>query len=103
QPAMEYRVVTPGFVRVLGQPLLAGRDFTEHDTAGADGVAIVNETLARRYWPGGDAIGRRLRPAFHRSTVPWEMDASPRWLTVVGIVADIKGLAPDDRDQAQLY
>jgi putative ABC transport system permease protein len=103
QPSMEYRVVTPGFVRVLGQPLLAGRDFTEYDTAGADGVAIVNETLARRYWPEGDAIGRRLRPAFHRSTVPWEMDASPRWLTVVGIVRDIRGLAPDDRDQSQLY
>jgi predicted permease len=102
-PAMEYRVVTPGFVRVLGQPLVAGRDFTEHDDAGADGVAIVNETLARRYWPAGDAIGRRLRPAFRHSTAPWELDASPRWLTVVGIVRDIKGLAPDDRDQSQLY
>ena len=102
-PAIEYRVVTPGFVRVLGQPIVAGRDFTEHDDAGADGVAIVNETLARRYWPDGDAIGRRLRPAFRRSAVPWEMDASPRWLTVVGLVRDIKGLAPNERDQSQLY
>jgi predicted permease len=102
-PAIEYRVVTPGFIRVLGQPLVAGRDFTEHDDARADGVVIVNETLAHRYWPDGDAIGRRLRPAFRRSVVPWEMDASPRWLMVVGVVRDIKGLAPDDRDQSQLY
>jgi hypothetical protein len=102
-PAIEYRVVTPGFIRVLGQPLVAGRDFTEYDDARGDGVAVVNETLARRYWPNGEAIGRRLRPGFRRSAVPWDMDASPRWLTVVGIVRDIKGLAPDDRDQSQVY
>jgi hypothetical protein len=83
--------------------MVAGRDFTEHDDARADGVAIVNETLACRYWPEGDAIGRRVRPAFRRSAAPWEMDASPRWLTVVGIVRDIKGLAPDESDQSQLY
>jgi putative ABC transport system permease protein len=69
-PAIEYRVVTPGFIRVLGQPLVAGRDFTAYDDARADGVAIVNESLVRRYWPQGDAIGRRLRPAFRRSVVP---------------------------------
>jgi putative ABC transport system permease protein len=100
---VEYRVVTPGFVRVIGQPIVAGRDFSASDRRDGDGVAIVNETMARRYWPDGRVIGRRIRPAFHRSSVPWEMDAEPRWLTVVGVARDIRGLAPAERDQSQLY
>jgi predicted permease len=103
QPAVEFRVVTPRFVGVLGQPLVEGRDFTEADGANADGVAIVNEAMARRYWPDRHAMGRRLRLVFHPSTVPWEMNAVPRWLTIVGVARDIKGLAPNDRDQSQVY
>jgi predicted permease len=99
----EYRVVTPGFIRVLGQPMLAGRDFTEHDDERAEGVAIVNESMARQFWPGQDVIGQRIRPAFHRSEVPWELDAETRWLTVVGLVRDVKGYMPSDRSQSQLY
>jgi putative ABC transport system permease protein len=99
----EYRVVTPGYVRVLGQPLSSGRDFTEHDGPDSEGVAIVNEAMARQFWPNEDPVGKRLRPAFHRSDVPWEVDAAPRWLTVVGVVRDIKGYMPSDRSQSQLY
>jgi putative ABC transport system permease protein len=103
QPSAEYRVVTPGFIRVIGQPLVEGRDFTEHDGAESGGVAIVNEAMARRFWPNGRAIGRRVRPAYRRTTVPWELDAEPQWLTVVGVVRDIKGLVPEERDQSEIY
>jgi putative ABC transport system permease protein len=103
QRATEYRVVTRGFIRLLGQPLVRGRDFTDADTFETEGVAIINESFARRVWPGQNAVGRRLRPAFHRSVVPWELDAESRWLTVVGVVRDIRGLMPADRDQSQLY
>ena len=103
QPSSEYRVVTPGFIRVMGQPLVEGRDFDDHDRDTSDSVVIVNEAMARRFWPNETAIGRRVRPAYHRTTVPWELDAEPRWLTVIGVVRNIKGLVPNERDQSQMY
>src|SRR5436309_5024911 len=69
----------------------------------SDSVAIVNDAMARRFWPNETAIGRRIRPAYHRTTVPWELDAEPRWLTVIGVVRNIRGLVPNERDQSQLY
>jgi len=96
QPSAEYRVVTPGFIRVIGQPLVEGRDFTEHDGAEAAGVAIVNERWRGASGPTKGAIGRRVRPAYRRTTVRWELDAEARWLTVVGVVRDIKGVAATD-------
>jgi predicted permease len=71
------RRVTPGYFRALGVPLLAGRDFDEHDGAG---VAIVNQTLVRRYWPsGGNVIGKRLL-----------QPAAKLRFTVVGVVGDVR-------------
>lgn len=102
-PVTGYRVVAPGFLRVLGQPLVAGRDFTEHDTNESDGVAIVNEAMAQRYWPGVNPIGQRVRPGFRRSTVPWEMDAVPRWLRVVGVARNIRGFSLNQSDESQMY
>jgi predicted permease len=53
--------VMPGYLRTMGIPLRRGRDFTDSDNKDGPRVAIVNETLAARYWPGEDAIGRRFR------------------------------------------
>jgi predicted permease len=53
--------VSPGYLRTVGIPVLRGRDFTTHDTLDAPLVVIVNETMAERFFPGGDAIGRRFR------------------------------------------
>jgi predicted permease len=103
EPTAEYRVVTAGFLRALGQLLVAGRDFTGSDEPNSDGAVVVNEAMAHRFWPGRNAIGQRLRPAFRHSDVPWELDAAPRWLTVIGVVHNIKGLAPAERDQSQMY
>jgi putative ABC transport system permease protein len=103
QPSAEYRVVTPGFAGVIGQPLVEGRDFNDHDQATSNSVAIVNDAMARRFWPNETAVGRRVRPAYHRTTVPWELDAEPRWLTVIGVVRNIKGLVPSERDQSLMY
>jgi len=72
--------VTPGFFATLGIPLLKGRDFTADDHAQAPGVVIISEALARRYWPGEDALGKRLR----------EEGASNPWVSVVGVAADVK-------------
>jgi putative ABC transport system permease protein len=74
--------VSPGYFGVMGISLLAGRDFTADDTANAPGVTIVSESVARRTWPGESAIGRRV-----------SLEDNPRpqdWLTVVGVVGDIR-------------
>jgi predicted permease len=59
----EYNVVTPGYLRTMKITLLRGRDFTEADAAGRPDVAIIDETMARRYFPGADPLGRRFRDA----------------------------------------
>ena len=77
-----YRVCSPKCFETLGIRLLQGRVFTEDDKAGATPVIIVNQTMANRYWPNGDAIGKRMR-----FTGP--LDQNP-WLQVIGIVQDVR-------------
>jgi putative ABC transport system permease protein len=60
EPVTDVRVVMPGYFETVGIPLLAGRAIDERDHAEAPAVAVINETLARRYWPGEDPVGRRL-------------------------------------------
>ncbi|MFY9824041.1 MAG: ABC transporter permease [Thermoanaerobaculia bacterium] len=90
RPDAEYRAVSADFFRVLGVRILQGRPFNPADRRGAQEVAVVNHALAERYWPGGDAVGKRLT---------LEDPAHGHWLTVVGVAADIlgSGLAKDAR------
>ncbi len=85
QPSAGYQVVTPSYFAAMGIPIVTGRDFRASDTRDAPAVAIVNETLARQQWPGESAIGRRLRLG---------RDGSNPWMTVVGVVGDIRHLGP---------
>ena len=79
-----------------GIHLLRGRDFTQADGPTAPLVTIVNRTLAERYWPGQDPIGKRLhRGSAEATTLPW--------LTVVGEISDVKELAADLPTMNQLY
>ena len=57
----------PGYFRTMGIPLKQGRDFTDHDDLVSAPVIIVNETLARRFFPAGDALGKRILPGFSTS------------------------------------
>ncbi len=61
QPAADQRVVAPGYFTTMSIPKVVGRTFTEHDSAFAQPVAIINESLARRYWPNENALGQRIR------------------------------------------
>jgi putative ABC transport system permease protein len=81
-PNAVYRVIEPGYFRTMQTTVLAGRDFSERDNLGASRVVIVNQAAARKYWPGGDAVGRRII-----SGRPGEGQVA---LTVVGIVHDVK-------------
>ena len=71
--------VSPDYFKAMSMPLLKGRYFTDADVRGAPDVAIVDDKLAERFWPGQDAIGKRMRRG----------DSGP-WRTVVGVVADTK-------------
>ncbi len=95
-----YRVeITPGYIEALGIPLRAGRAFTSSDTSKSALVVMVDERLARKFWPGADPVGRRM----YRVSDPAEFGkpgASATWYTVVGVVGTTKmaGLVTaDDR------
>jgi predicted permease len=59
-PIADLNIVTPGYFQTMGIPLTAGRDFTERDDSKAAGAALINETMARRFWPNESAIGKRF-------------------------------------------
>src|SRR5207247_1965073 len=76
----DWQVATDGSIEALGERLLRGRSFTAADTADAEQVALVNETMAATYWRGADPLGRRMR-----------MGGPDRpWMTVVGIVRNLR-------------
>jgi predicted permease len=79
----------------VGIPLLQGREFTPADDAKAPLICIVNHMLAEHFWPGQDPIGKRLR---------WGMPESPTpWITVVGVMGNIKQTAVDAPIQYEIY
>jgi predicted permease len=75
---------SPGFFKIYGIKLLQGRDFQESDRAGSAPVVIVNESMAKKYWPGENPLGKRVG-----GTDP----AAPGWAEVIGVMADFKGAA----------
>jgi putative ABC transport system permease protein len=83
-PHVNLEAVTPGYFDAMRIPLRQGRAFTDRDAEGAPGVAIVSDGFARRYWPGQDPIGKRLKTPLPGS----RYDLT--WLTVVGVVADAR-------------
>ncbi len=85
------RVVTPGYFKTLGVPLLAGRDLDGRDRQGGRPVVVVNRALARQAWPGREAVGQRL----------WYYDKA--WLEVVGVVGDIRQGNLSDDIRPELY
>jgi putative ABC transport system permease protein len=85
--------ITPRYFRTMEIPLIRGRDFTDQDTATAPGVVIINESFARRFFPGEDPLGRRLRRGAPDSP----------WLTVVGIVGDVKHTSLTDEPRTEMY
>jgi putative ABC transport system permease protein len=88
-----FAAAEPGYFRTLSIPIRAGREFTRGDGLHAAPVAVVNETLARRFFPGTTAVGKWIRPSVSAG------DAPPAMREIVGVVADVKldGLRDDAR------
>jgi putative ABC transport system permease protein len=85
-PGVSYRRILPNYFRAMGIPLLQGREFDDRDRGGKPDVVIVNQKMAQRYWPGGDAIGKRIKigPAEHEP-----------WVTIVGVVGNVNHIGLD--------
>jgi predicted permease len=87
--------ISPEFFETLGTPLLSGRSISAADGPNAPRVAVINEVMARRLWPGQDAVGRRFKFGAADSTGPW--------FTVVGVARDMRRQGPEQEPIAQMF
>ncbi len=92
--SINWRLVTPDYFQAMKIPLRAGRFFKATDTENAPVVALINETLARKYWPGMSPLGKRIRTGFEKKD---------EWATVVGVVGDIKQQGLGNQTEPEMY
>ena len=95
-PTANFQGISPEYFRALGVPLLEGRAFSERDIYQAPPVALINETLARRYFPNENPIGKRLAMGGRKNPgqpEPVAPNARSPWMEIVGVVADMKKLS----------
>ncbi|HEX6105978.1 MAG TPA: ABC transporter permease, partial [Gemmatimonadales bacterium] len=91
-PQGDFRSVSPGYFRTMGIPLVTGRVFTPNDGPETPPVALVNQALARRYWGTETPVGRRI-----------SADSGRTWMTVVGVVGDVRQYGLDVEPAAEVY
>jgi predicted permease len=98
RPSVVTRVTSPHYFQTMSIPLLRGRSFGEQDRADSPAVAVISETMARRFWPDRDPLGQRITPGAPDSVDPND------WLTIVGIAKDVRQteLVADPKPQMYL-
>ncbi len=89
-----YQQVTPGYLSTMGIPLIEGREFRPADSDPNNPTVLVNQTMARAFWPSQSPLGRRLRPCCNPTTP---------WFTVVGVVHDVKQGGVEKKAGTELY
>jgi predicted permease len=94
-PEVDQRPITPGYLEAMSIPLVRGRYFNESDNETAQPVAIVDETLANRYWPNEDPIGKRIHPGGRGSKRPW--------FTIVGVVRHVRYRTLESPSRTEFY
>jgi putative ABC transport system permease protein len=94
EPEVQTRTVAGDYFRIMGIPLLSGRDFGPQDRTGGQHVALVNRAFVAQYFPGQDAAGAR---------VDWARSDPPDWMTIVGVVGDIKHFGPSEPEEPAVY
>ena len=93
EPHAEYSVALPGYFHTMGIPLIAGREFSAADTRAGPRVAVVDERLAAKYWPGQSAVGKRVNAG----------EDAGVWATVVGVVGHVHRASLIQEGEPQLY
>jgi predicted permease len=91
-PQVDPTVVSTEYFATLRQPILFGRDFTEHDDDTAPAAAVINQTMARHRWPTEDPVGKRI-----------SFDQGQHWTTIVGVVGDVKEYGLDREVKDEVY
>ncbi|HEV2498548.1 MAG TPA: ABC transporter permease [Terriglobia bacterium] len=92
-PLVEWCTVMPDYFRTLRIPLLRGRDFSAQDGPKSPEVAIINQTMAHRFWPNQNAVGKRVAHDYQK----------PTWITVVGVVGDVREYGLSDPVVPEAY
>jgi putative ABC transport system permease protein len=93
-PGAQNRWVSAGYFSTMKIPILEGREFTQYDTARSQDVVVIDEALARRYWPNESPVGAHIK---------FENEPTPRELEVVGVVGNVKHFGLDEEPLATLY
>jgi putative ABC transport system permease protein len=91
----DQRIASVGYFETMKIPLIRGRFFTEHDGKESVQVAVIDQNMARTYWPNADPVGKRLKRGGATSTSPW--------MTVVGVVGNVKHYALDSDSRVAFY
>jgi putative ABC transport system permease protein len=102
KPLLHHRKVSPNYFRTLDVSVLKGRELTTHDREGSPPVVVINEAMARKYWPGEDPVGRRLA----LSTEAYKggkFDLNGAWREVVGVVADVRHAGLGEQPEPEAY
>jgi putative ABC transport system permease protein len=92
EPVTDVRVITHEYLKTMGVPLLKGRLFNEQDASDAKGRVVINETMARKHWPGEDPIGKRVR-------IAWDSLEDE----VIGVVGDVRHAGLDGEIRPMTY
>jgi putative ABC transport system permease protein len=94
EPSADIRIVDPNYFRTMSVPLRSGRSFTERDAASAPTVMVINENMARRFWPNEDPLGKRV------TMKDW---GPPLTGEIVGVVGDVKADGLDSETRPMIY
>jgi len=94
-PETDYRGVTPGYLEAMGITLVEGRLFDEHDTESGAPVAIIDESMARLYWPHESALGKRAKVGLAGGNAPW--------MTIIGVVKHVHYASLEMKSRVELY
>ena len=95
EPLTEFRLITPEYFSAMGTPLLTGRLFTDADNDQSTGVVIINETMARRFWPGVDPLAKRVKIGGAQDPFPF--------MQVVGVIGNVKHFGLDSEARPEMY
>jgi predicted permease len=94
--SVDLYIATPGYLETMSIPLRQGRAFKDHDTENEPMIALINETMAREFWPDQSPIGKRIKfPGSEKNPQPWR--------TIVGVISDVKQYGLDKKEPKQIY
>lgn len=99
----QYRVADWRYLRAMGIPVKEGRDLATSDGPDSSGVVLVNEALARRYWPSEDPVGKQILLHFPPTKSPWQPTSHESWLTIIGITGDVREWEWGEEKIGQIY